>query len=111
MNIYSDEILLAVWAKGNEVPGYDSRIWRQDFAGAWMRYDHFGMKDIYGWQIDHRCPRAKGGADDIENLYPLQWENNLEKSDDYPYFSTKITSRGNGNIEERQAWQILSNRK
>ena len=47
-------------------------------------------------------------TDDIKNLQPLQWENNLEKSDDYPYFSTKITSRGNENVEERQSWQILT---
>lgn len=107
MNIYSNEKILAVWNKAVEVTGYDSRIWRKDFAGAWIRYDHFGMKDTYGWQIDHRRPLSEGGTDELTNWLPMQWENNLEKSDDYPYFSTKITSRGNENIEERQSWQIL----
>lgn len=108
MSIYSDELLLSVWKKAEEVYGYDARIWRKDFAGAWIRYDHYGMKGAFGWQIDHRKPLALGGTDDIKNLQPLQWENNLEKSDDYPYFSTKITSRGNENVEERQSWQILT---
>lgn len=107
MNIYSNETLLAVWLKAEEVNGYDSRIWRKDLAGAWIRYDHFGMKDTFGWQIDHRLPRSRGGTDNIRNFFPLQRENNLEKSDEYPYFSTKITSNGNENIEERQSWQIL----
>ena len=30
MNIYSDELLLAVWEKAEEVYGYDARIWRKD---------------------------------------------------------------------------------
>ena len=88
MNIYSDELLLAVGEKAEEVYGYDARIWRKDFAGAWIRYDHYGMKDSFGWQIDHKKPQAQGGTDNIRNLQPLQWENNLEKSDDYPFFST-----------------------
>lgn len=64
MNIYSDELLLAVWSKAEEVYGYDARIWRKDFAGAWIRYDHYGMKDSFGWQIDHKRPQAQGGTDD-----------------------------------------------
>lgn len=78
MNIFSDELLLAVWEKAEEVYGYDARIWRKDFAGAWIRYDHYGMKDSFGWQIDHKKPQAQGGTDNIRNLQPLQWENNLE---------------------------------
>lgn len=89
MNIYSDELLLAVWEKAEEVYGYDARIWRKDFAGAWIRYDHYGMKDSFGWQIDHKKPQAQGGTDNIRNLQPLQWENNLEKSDDYPFLIQK----------------------
>lgn len=111
MNIYSNELLLAVWRNAEVVDGTDSRIWRKDFAGAWMRYDHYGMKDSYGWRIDHRRPLAHGGTNDIRNLQPLQWENNLEKSDDYPYFSTKITSRGNENIEKRRLWKIRKQRR
>ena len=81
MNIYSDKLLLDVWKKAEEVYGYDNRIWRKDFAGAWIRYDHYGIKDSYGWEIDHKKPQAQGGTDNIRNLQPLQWKNNLEKSD------------------------------
>ena len=40
-----------------------------------------------------------------------QKRNNLEKSDDYPFFNTKITSRGNENVKESQSWQILETRQ
>lgn len=111
MNIYTDEVLLAVWQKAEQVDGNDPRVWRKDFAGAWIRYDQYGMRTMYGWQIDHRRPQSKGGTDEVSNLFPLQWENNLEKSDDYPVFSTKITSKGSENVEERQSWKIQSGRR
>ena len=34
MNIYTDEVLLAVWQKAEQVDGNDPRVWRKDFAGA-----------------------------------------------------------------------------
>ena len=111
MNIYSDEFLLAVWQKAEEVQGVDSRIWRKDFAGAWIRYDHYGMKDAYGWQIDHQKPHSHVGSDEIANLSPLLWQNNQEKSENYPFFSTRMTSQGSKNIEKKQSWQILQTHK
>lgn len=40
MNIYSDELLLAVWSKAEEVYGYDARIWRKDLymVGILMKW-------------------------------------------------------------------------
>jgi hypothetical protein len=37
-----------------------------------------------GWEIDHIQPVAMGGGDALENLQPLQWEDNRRKGDEIP---------------------------
>lgn len=54
-------------------------MWRQDFAGAWIRRDAYGTHTQYGWEIDHLRPISKGGTNEIENLTVLHWRNNLRK--------------------------------
>lgn len=72
----------AAWTKGAPIPGYDAAIWRRDACGHAMRYsDHGNTNSIYGWEIDHIYPAAKGGRDDLVNLQPLFWGNNRHKGD------------------------------
>jgi len=77
---------IAVWNKGNIVQGVDASKIRKDNCGAWIHFDKHGdtTENGYGWEIDHKFPVAKGGEDNIENLQPLQWQNNRRKGDDYP---------------------------
>ena len=35
---------------------------------------------IYGWEIDHILAREQGGKSILENLQPLNWKNNVDKS-------------------------------
>lgn len=71
-----------VWNKGKIVPQNDPRSVRQDVCGAWIvRSEHGNINSEYGWQIDHIQPVSANGSDDISNLQPLQWENNVRKSD------------------------------
>ena len=75
----------AVWEKGQVVPGWDPNLFRADACGAMMMKSAYGQTTDWGWEIDHIKPLSKGGCDDLDNLQPLQWENNRRKSDQWPW--------------------------
>jgi hypothetical protein len=75
---FTEEKIQKVWEKGKTVAKNDPKVWRKDQCGAWMkRADYGNINSEYGWQIDHITPVSEGGTDDLSNLRPLQWENNL----------------------------------
>jgi hypothetical protein len=80
----NNQLLLAaqVWTKAIIVPGYDPRVWRKDICGAWINAGAYGDRNsVYGWEIDHAVPVAKGGTSLLWNLRPLHWKNNVKKAD------------------------------
>jgi hypothetical protein len=78
---FSEDIIWKVWSKG-EIDSNDPLLWRKDVCGAWMFRAHYGNRDSqYGWEIDHIKPLTEGGTHDISNRRPLQWENNVRKTD------------------------------
>ena len=94
MSNWTEEDIQAVWDKGHPVQGYNSAVYRQDDCTAWMQRDKHGDRDsILGWEIDHINP---DGGDHISNLRPLQWENNVAKSDGRT--ECVVKSSGNKNI-------------
>lgn len=106
---WSEDVKLKVWAKAKVVPGYNSNIYRKDFAGAWIKYEDYGKTSSdtnFGWEIDHKRPVSKGGSDDLSNLEPLQWCNNRTKGDEYPEFKTSISSENTHNIHKEQSWKF-----
>lgn len=80
----------AVWNRARIVAGYDSNTWRKDNCNAWINRSEYGQTSKYGWEIDHIYPVSKGGSDDLNNLQPLQWQNNRRKGDNYPNWSCAI---------------------
>jgi len=101
---WTDEDINNVWEKATIAEPNDKDIWRKDLAGAWIKKDKYGdEKELgYGWEIDHINPEAKGGKDDLDNLQPLQWQNNRTKSDDYPDYKTSVSSEKTKNIYSEQ---------
>lgn len=103
---FSEQIVNEVWRKAKVITDYDPDVWRQDFAGAWIKREMYGTETNFGWEIDHLVPTAKGGTDNTENLVPLQWKNNRKKSDNFPEFDTAVSSDGNHYIEKKRSWKV-----
>ncbi len=78
---FSENTIQAVWLMGQVILGYDSTKYRKDQCGAWIsREKHGDRNSNFGWEIDHIKPASEGGSDDLDNLRPLQWENNVTTS-------------------------------
>ena len=91
---FSDQTIQAVWNKGRTVAGYDPNLWRQDVCTAWMHRTSYGNRNIsYGWEIDHI---DANGGDDLKNLQPLQWQNNVAKGEGQ--LRCVVRSSGNQNV-------------
>lgn len=103
---FTNEIIEQVWATATPVEKNDPKIWRKDFAGAWIRRDQYGKCTTYGWEIDHLRPASQGGTDGIENLVPMHWENNRSKADNYPSFFSVVSALGIYNVKQSKSWQV-----
>ena len=53
------------------VDPYGALIWKEGYGNINSRF---------GWEIGRRRP-TNGGGDDLDNLQPLQWENNRRNGD------------------------------
>ena len=103
---FSEELIEQVWQMATSVINNDPKIWRKDFAGAWIRRDQYGKTSKYGWEIDHLRPVSQGGTDVISNLLPMHWENNRSKADNYPSFFSAVTSLGVNTVQISKSWRI-----
>lgn len=72
------------WEKAKTVRGKNPDTWRRDSKGNVIRQGSYGTKGEYGWEVDHKKPKSKGGSDSTRNLQALHHEANRKKSDKYP---------------------------
>jgi hypothetical protein len=89
---FVDDVVEVVWSKGKPEPPHPLTVHRRDMCGAPIQRYSYGTETLYGWEIDHIKPVSQGGTDDLENLQPLQWVNNRNKSDNWPRWQCKRTS-------------------
>jgi hypothetical protein len=85
---FDRETIAKVWAKAK--PELWFTFFKRDLCGASIERDQYGQEAQYGWEIDHIVPVSKGGTDDIDNLQPLHWQNNLHKGDEFPSWQCKV---------------------
>jgi hypothetical protein len=57
-----------VWEKGTSIRGRKEYVWCRDPLGNKIRKASYGTQGEYGWEIDHKKPKEKGGTDDPRNL-------------------------------------------
>ncbi len=85
------KLVKSVWEKGRIVPDKNGQHWspaewRYDICVKPIKFSEHGNTDSdVGWEIDHIKPKSKNGGDELNNLQPLQWENNRTKGDQYPW--------------------------
>jgi hypothetical protein len=76
----TDNQIQEVWRKGQIAGKLNPEKWRVDACGAWISREQFGNKgSMYGWVLGHVTPLDRGGSDDISNLRPLQWRNEMAR--------------------------------
>ena len=104
---FSDKQIQDAWERASIVDGYDKTRFRKDACGAWIQRSEYGNhKSHYGWDIDHVFPKSLGGGDDQINLRPLQWQNNLSKADDFPYYFSAMIANERINEEKTVQFQV-----
>ncbi|WP_446786593.1 hypothetical protein [Macellibacteroides fermentans] len=75
--IFTPENVDKVWEKGIVVEDQNNQEFRKDIIGAWIgRRFYNNKKSQYGWVIGYIRSIEDGGSNHVDNLIPLQWENN-----------------------------------
>ena len=74
----------AAWEKGRQIRGRNPDAWRKDSQGSTIRRGSYGTIGKFGWELDHKKPKSRGGSDSARNIQPLHWKENRKKSNKYP---------------------------
>jgi len=94
---FSEEKVQKVWEKGEIVSDHPER-WRKDECKAWIGRKEYGDRNSdWGWEIHHIVPESEGGTDDLYNLCPLQWKNNVATGDSRRIICV-VKASGNDNV-------------
>ena len=95
---FTEQTIQRVWEKAKFVnDDNEKKGFRKDQCNAWINRGQYGNRNSdWGWEIDNITPESQGGSDELSNLRPLHWENNVSKSGGR--LSCAVTSDGTKNI-------------
>lgn len=101
-----DKVRNIVWNKGRTDSKYSDDEVRIDACGAYMVRWCTHRENDFAWEVDHIIPVSKlmeydvpeDLRDDIVNLRPLNWHNNVSKGDDCPNYKAKYIRKGESNV-------------
>lgn len=106
------EQIEAAWEKAEIIDGVSNKLYRKDYAGAWIFHDSFTTDyatadniETYSWTIVLHRPIGQQGTTELHNLDPMNIVNAKSKGENYPSWKTKISSKGNKNIIREQNWK------
>ncbi len=106
------EQIEAAWKKAEIIDGVSNKLYRKDYAGAWIFHDSFTTDyavadniETYSWTIVLHRPISQQGTTELYNLDPMNIVNAKSKGENYPSWKTKISSKGNKNIIKEQNWK------
>jgi len=51
------------WDKTRSIKGKNPETWGRDAQGNKIRRPSYGTQGRFGWELDHKKPKAKGGSD------------------------------------------------
>ena len=93
---FSEDEIAKIWYKATFVSQENEKSgFRKDKYDAWIEKKQNGnRKNDFGWEADHIRP---DGTDDLSNIQPLQWQNNVAKSDGK--LVRVVKSEGSKNID------------
>lgn len=104
-----------VWGKATLIDANNPESGKKDPCGACIKEEYYGDRNsIYGWEIDHIIPESvlkdvgvpQELIDDIDNLRPMHWRNNVQKSDDFPVYGGEIAAVGDKNFDVSRDYQV-----
>lgn len=102
---FTPQEIESAWHLAIPVDGFSPEQIRKDYAGAYIMRERYGDRtSIFGWEIDHIIPIEKNGPYESWNYAPLQWENNVLKSDQFPFWETKLSFIDKTNQESYKKW-------
>lgn len=96
-----------MWHRAKAVEGYDANKRRKDMADAWIEWEQFETEGEYGWGIYPLIPLTKGGSMNWMDLLPLHWKNAQSRGENFPRYTTIISSDGDANAYIEKNWDFL----
>lgn len=104
-----------VWRKAPYVDINHTEYGKKDSCKACIKEECYGDRNSdYGWEIDHIIPESilkDAGVpqeliDDIDNLRPMHWRNNVQKSDDFLQYGGVVSGVGETNFAVSRDYQV-----